>query len=239
MNIHVLPGDALTENFADANIEGEIVVCRECLVDGDVKADDLADFWNVRAAFIASSFGETKEKYFQGVAGELEKLRRVEPDAEINLWFEHELFCQTNMWFCLWLLSETRAKVFRVAPLDEKESDVWKGFVGGAADLRRSFASRIRFSDEEIALGANLWRAFQSADYEELERLSQTESACFPHLAAVCRAAIEKNSRPQEILRAITAGKSSDFAEIFSEFSRRAGVYGFGDAQVARLLREI
>ncbi len=37
--IHVLAGDSLVEPFKNTNIKGEIVVCRECLIDGDLKAE--------------------------------------------------------------------------------------------------------------------------------------------------------------------------------------------------------
>lgn len=240
MNIHVLPGDALAERFTEINIGDETVVCRECLAVGDVKAENLTEFWNVRAAFIESTYGGAKEKYFQTVASELQKLENISPDSEINLWFEHELFCQTNMWFCLSLLQKSKADVYRVAPIVESEYDVWKGF--GSADkedLRRSYDQRIKFKEEDITLGANLWRAFQNAEYAELERLSQTKSSCFPYLETVCRAAVEKNTRPKEILREISKTSISDFNEIFAEFSRRAGVYGFGDSQVKRILQEL
>ncbi|HEX8737403.1 MAG TPA: hypothetical protein VF721_18865, partial [Pyrinomonadaceae bacterium] len=89
-----------------------------------------------------------------------------------------------------------------------------------------------------IQLGAELWKAYQNADYENLEKLSAAESECFPRLKEVCRAEIEKGFRPQKVLREIIAGGANDFAEIFPEFSNRAGVYGFGDAQVKRILTD-
>src|SRR5215210_3615464 len=104
MNIHVLAGDALAENFNKTGIDGEVAVCRECLIEGDVKAENLNDFWEIRADFIVSVYGENKEKYFETVADEFRKLNNLTPGAEVNLWFEYELFCQTNMWFCLDLL---------------------------------------------------------------------------------------------------------------------------------------
>ena len=61
----------------------------------------------------------------------------------------------------------------------------------------------------------------------------------FPYLKQVCRAEIEKKTRPKEVLRKITADEKKDFAEIFSEFSNQAGVYGFGDSQVKRIMQEI
>jgi hypothetical protein len=239
MKVHVLPGDAIAENFSKTGIEGTIVVCRECLVEGGVKAENLEEFWNARARFIGESYGEESEQYFADVRREFENLQSLaRRDAEVSLWFEYELFCQVNMWFCLYLLRESEAKIYRAAPVVRGAGDIWKGFGGlGAEDLKKCFAARIEFSDADRRLGASLWEAFQNSDYEALERLSASESECFPYLKEVCRAEIEKNSRPQKILQAIIADGVTDFAEIFPEFSARAGVYGFGDSQVKRLLK--
>ena len=241
MKIHVLAGDALAGDFKNCAIDGEVVVCRECLIEGEVKAQTIEDFWQVRAGFIEKSYGESKEKYFQNVAGEFEKLKNLESrESEINLWFEYELFCQVNLWFCLNYLREIEAKIFRVAPVVRKKEEIWKGFGSlESADLEKCFAARIEFTEKDILLGAELWRAFQDSDFDTLEKLSKTESECFPHLKEVCRAAIEKDSRPKIILREIVAAGKIDFADIFPEFSNRAGVYGFGDSQVKNILSEI
>lgn len=241
MKVHVLPGDALAEDFRKNGIDGTVIVCRECLVEGEVRAENLEDFWHLRAGFIAESYGEEREKYFSGVRGEFENLQKLaEKDSEINLWFEYELFCQANMWFCLSLLSESAAKIYRVAPVVRDGGDIWKGFGNlSAADLEKCYAERVLFSEEEKQLGAALWKAFQNSDYDALERLSASESKCFPYLKEVCRAEIEKSTRPQKILEDIIANGKTDFAEIFPEFSAAAGVYGFGDSQVKRILAEI
>jgi hypothetical protein len=237
MKIHVLAGDALANDFKNSGIEGETVVCRECLVDGDVRAENLEDFWQVRAGFIKNTYGGDAEKYFAEVVREFEKLQNLPAEAEVNLWFEYELFCQANMWFCLSLLQNTSGSVYRVAPVVRTEEDVWKGFGNlSAEDLKKCFAERVRFTEADISLGAELWRAYQNADYEKLQKLSETESECFPRLKEVCRAEIEKGSRPKAVLREIMENGATDFAEIFPEFAARAGVYGFGDAQVKRIL---
>jgi len=241
MKLHVLPGDALAEDFRRTGIGGTIIVCRECLVEGDVKADNLEEFWRVRADFIGETYEEEKAKYLSGVRGEFENLQKLAvKDSEVNLWFEYELFCQVNMWFCLNLLSESEAKIYRVAPVVRHGDDVWKGFGKLDAErLKKCFAERIEFSSEDKQLGADLWKAFQNSDYEALEMLSTSESECFPYLKEVCRAEIEKSSRPQKVLEEIIARGKTDFAEIFPEFSAQAGVYGFGDSQVKRILAEI
>lgn len=241
MKIHFLPGDALTENFRKTNIEGEIIICRECLIEGDVQADDSEDFWQIRARFIEKTYGEKREEYFQHVRREFEKLKNfARPGAEINLWFEYELFCQVNLWFTLYFLQKTEAKIFRVAPVVRNESDIWQGFgCLSAVDLEKCFANRVEFSENEIRRGADLWKAYQNKDYKTLEELSESQTACFPHLKETCRAEIEKQARPREVLENIIAAGKTDFAEIFPEFSQKAGVYGFGDSQVKRILAEM
>ncbi len=241
MTIHVLPGESLVKRFNDTKIEGEIIVCRECLISGDVKAETMNEFWNIRTDFITKSFGENAENYYQNVTREFERLTdSAFHGAEINLWFENELFCQVNLWFCLYLLRESESKIYRIVPYVKSKNEVWKGFGGlNAKELKKCFAARIEVNSDNIKLGADLWKAFQNADSETLEELSDTESECFPYLKEVCQAEIEKAFRPKTVLRKIIAEGRTDFADIFNEFSKRAGVYGFGDSQLKQILAEI
>ena len=236
MKYHVLAGDALAEDFMQTAIDGEIIVCRECLIEDDLQAGDLEEFWNLRAKFIQTAYGESD--YREKVVGEFEKLCDLPENAEINLWFEYDLFCQANMWFCLSLLQDRQIEIYRVAPVVRSETDVWKGFGNPAEeDLKKCYADRIKFSEDDTILGANLWKAFQNKDSTELNTLSATKSQPFPKLAEVCEAAINIESRPQTVLREITAGGEDNFDEIYRQFAEQAGVYGFGDSQVKRLLR--
>ncbi len=237
MIYHVLPGDAVAEEFKKTKINGELIVCRECLAVGDVDADILPDFWEQRARFILSEYGEDEIVYHETVADELAVLLDLDTDDEVNLWFEYELFCSVNMWFCLWLLSETGAAVFRVEPSVLKAEDRWDGFGKlGSADLQKCYGRRVRFTPNEIQLGADLWNAFRKNDNERLIELSTTEQGRFPYLAEVCEAAIERDTRPAEIVAEIQFEGKTEFEEIFAEFKRRAGVYGYGDLQVQRII---
>lgn len=241
MSIHVLPGDALAVDFKNADIEGDVVVCRECLIEGDVRGEELEDFWSARADFLQSAYGKDEIFYVENVVAEFEELFYLEPETEVNLWFEYELFCQTNMWFCLYLLAEeTDATVYRVAPVVRTDEDVWKGFGGlSADDLRACFEHRIKFGKSDILLGKDLWKAYQNKDFDKLRQLSRTNSECFPKLKEVCEAEIEKQFRPKRTLEKIIAGGETDFGRIFELFKSEEGVYGFGDSQVKRILQEI
>ena len=240
MILHVLPGDSLVETFKRSGIEGDIAICRECLVEGDVSGDTLPEFWETRARFLSGQYGETADDYHETVVREFAKLTALQSGSEINLWFEYELFCQANMWFCLSLISNSTADIFRVAPVMRSDPDIWDGFGNmGPDDLKACFARRIKLTDDDIKLGAGLWSAYRDQDSRRLAELSTQESNAFPKLKDVAVAAIEKDSLPLQILDEIVGKGTSDFSSIFQEFKRRAGVYGYGDSQVKNLLSKI
>lgn len=49
MIYNILNGDALAYSFPDTKIEGDVIVVREGLIDGDLSGDNLQDFWQSRA----------------------------------------------------------------------------------------------------------------------------------------------------------------------------------------------
>ncbi len=239
MKAHVLPGDSLRPEFEKTNLDGDIIVCRECLISGDVDADSLPEFWDQRARFILSA-GEDEIEYHEKVADELARLLDIPEGAQVNLWFEYELFCSVNMWFCLYLLQETGAEIYRVEPRVLKADDRWKGFGGLDSEaLTTCFKGRNKLTPEDVALGADLWNAYRHNDHARLQGLSKANSANFPYLEEVCGAAIDKETRPLEILRDIHAEGFNTFPEIFPEFVSRAGIYGFGDVQIKYLLEKL
>lgn len=240
MKTHVLPGDATAAEFRNTNIEGDVIVCREALISGDVDADSLPEFWDQRARFILSAFGEDEIEYHEKVADELAKLVDLPEGTEVNLWFEYELFCSVNMWFCVYLLQETDAEVYRVEPLVLKPEDRWNGFGKlHANELEKCFEGRKKLAPEDVTLGTNLWSAYRHNDPLRLRELSKANSANFPYLEEVCEAAINKETRPLEILQDIRADGFKTFPEIFPEFVSRAGEYGFGDVQIKYMLEKL
>ncbi len=79
MIYHVLPGDSLVETFEKTKIKGEIIVCRECLIEGDLTAKNLEDFWNVRENYLTKNFPQKENFYAENVRGEFEKLLMFRP----------------------------------------------------------------------------------------------------------------------------------------------------------------
>ena len=236
MKINVLSGDSLVEPFKKTKIEGEIIVCRECFIDGDLQAGSLDEFWKVRDNYLSNSFSKPDNFYVEKVKAEFDKLLANAKGSEINLWFEYELFCQVNFWFCLSILKDIDAELFIVYPFLKDEKDIWKGFGWlDKNDLQQSFEQRIKLNSDDILLGAKLWKAFQSKDYVELEKLSRTDSKGFPTLKVVCEAACEIETRPKETLEKIIENGANDFGKAFQAFNEIEAIYGFGDLQVKKI----
>jgi hypothetical protein len=80
---------------------------RECLVDGDVKGNTLAEFYHTRKHFIAQNYaGYSEGDYDKNTISEFNKLKDLPKGSEIILWFERDLFCQVKVWFVMFLLHD-------------------------------------------------------------------------------------------------------------------------------------
>jgi hypothetical protein len=240
MIYHVLPGDAQVEEFRKTGIDGDLIVFREALVTGPIEEADADEFWDRRARFILSEYGEDEIEYQEKVADELLRLEEIGEGDEVDLWFEFELFCSVNYWFCLDQLKDSGAAIYRIAPVDASPDNVWDGFGQHEADdLKACFDSRIELTSEDVETGSRLWHAFRERDPVGLKELGKYRSPAFPFLREVCEAAADIESRPREIVREIVASGKRDIEEVFPEFRSRAGVYGFGDLQVEKLIERV
>lgn len=68
--VRILNGDALKELFPK-NMDGEIIVARECLMVGNLEGEDLAEFFKNRARFIVENYAVSEKtlllKYRKGI----------------------------------------------------------------------------------------------------------------------------------------------------------------------------
>jgi hypothetical protein len=243
MDIHILNGDALAEKFT---LPGKQIIFRECLIDGPAQSDSVEAFWEMRSAFIDESFGvKSQGRYFTHVRDEINRLLSAEREADINLWFEHDLFCQVNMWFLIFFIKEhgISNRLFRVMPSSSGEN-MWQGFGGlDSVQFQECYSKRVSFSTADIRLGVDLWTSYRNNDLKALKLLSKTNSPSFPFLQQVCDAHIDRfpfdKGRPQRRLKEIVDSGFNDFKQIFNEFSRTEGIYGFGDIQIKKMLANL
>ncbi|MUP46057.1 DUF1835 domain-containing protein [Gramella sp. BOM4] len=123
---HILNGDALKQGFPK-RIPGELIIVRECLIEGDVSRRDLDGFFASRISWLGEAYNESRENYKRRVKQEFKKILNLDKKSEINLWFEEDLFCQVNLWFVCYLLKLIDAEnVYLIKP----ESQDRYGFGG-------------------------------------------------------------------------------------------------------------
>jgi hypothetical protein len=248
MTYHILNGDALINTFTATGLGGEVIVMRECLVEGDLTGNTAPAFYGSRANYLSETYGANKEDYYTRVVSQFEKLNAAPDHSEFNLWFGYDLFCRANMWYLLSLLhySPIEKQVFVVYPSYMQGNDIWKEY-GPATpeDLIACFKNRILLNNADLQLGDALWAAFKNGDLIGLEQLSKQHSNAFPYLEEVCKAHIERfpkqgeKGRPERVIEEVVEGIASDFSSVYVEFFKREGIYGFGDSQVKQLYDKV
>ncbi len=240
---HVLNGDSLKEQFPK-KIEGELIVARECFVDGDVGSANLDGLFKIRAKFISEVYGDYSiEDYYADSVSEFEKLQNLPDKTEVNLWFEDDLFCQVNFWFTINLIvrSLKSSKIFLVRPAIHTQY----GF-GGLNEIELINAYEQKTQITELDKIAILWNFYQNNDFEKLVKLAKELEQKYPFILKAVEAHVARipnehsPGRPKQALIDIMSDLGTDsFGVVFKEFNKRENIYGFGDLQVKRLFDEI
>jgi hypothetical protein len=172
-SFHIVSGDALAYSLAQCGVEGEVIICRECLIEGP-----LDEFLAVRGRFLRDAYNATD--YTAMAAAEFRKMPLIPSGSEINLWFGNDLFCQANMWFVADLIADG-VNVFRVFPFEKGEAAI--DFASGdCGDISESLKMKIEFAKSDLTLARDLWQAYKSGDLNTLAQLSNSDSACFQWL---------------------------------------------------------
>ncbi len=240
---HILNGDALRERFPSA-IGGELIVARECLSDGPVKSDGLQGLFQLRAHFLTNGYGEgTTIDYKKGTVGEFERMMRIPEGSMVTLWFEDDLFCQVNFWFCVFLLSQHTANCSLY--LARPESHTRYGF-GGLSPAQLLAAFRQKKHIKAPGQIARLWEQYSAGALQQLLAMAREIKADFPFIETAVEAYLDSlpspgdPGRPTRALRAIMEELgTTELGPVFLAFCEREPVYGFGDLQVERLIGQI
>lgn len=249
MNIlHITNGDALENLLQKTSINGQRIVCRECLMDGPSTPTINDAFWALREKFISENYPDQEGNYHKLVISEITSLHRVDKGTEINLWFENDLFCQSNYWFIITYLYDLGLddNLYRVFPFRDQTMSKWKTF-GKASEkeLMSALSNREKFTKADVDLGIRLWKAYASKDFTSLMDLSRQSSKVFSYLQEVIQANTDRfpeqdnPGRPERTLKAIYNSGLTSFPDVFKEFSRREEIYGYGDTQVKNLIKQM
>jgi hypothetical protein len=237
---HILNGDALKSQFPTL-ITGELIVARECLVDGNVQGESLSELFSNRAGYIESYPQIPEGEYFKASVPEFTKIINIPERSTIYCWFEDDLFCQVNLWFVLHLLAkqECSYKIYLVRP--NKGNEYSFGHMSHD-ELVNAFKAACTVEQVELNKLSTLWRYYQIKKFDEMLILAKRYLDKFPFLLPVINAEIERlpddtgYGRPERRLLSImkTLG-TQDFVPVFRAFHKSEAIYSFGDLQVRRM----
>ena len=242
---HILNGDSL-KSFLPESVQGELIVARECLIDGDVRGETLDELFANRAKFIGSYGDFTPQDYFEKTVVEIKKITIIEPDSEIYCWFEHDLFCQVNFWFVIALL-QTHSKNCAIYFVQPNVGNEYSFAHMNQAELTTAYQNALRISSNELTWLSQMWPLYQGLHAKNncapIFNIAKKLALRFPFLSAAIKAQQERSpdesgyGRPERrLLSLIKELNSTDFIKIFRSFSQSETIYSFGDMQIKRML---
>ncbi|MGJ8665512.1 MAG: DUF1835 domain-containing protein [Patiriisocius sp.] len=242
---HILNGDSLLERFPKS-INGEKIVFRECFVDGNIKGETLEELYKNRAKFLNENYGEvTEASYNSKTVSQFEMIQKLPEKSNVFLWFEDDVFCQVNFWFAVSLLHESETNPNNIFLIRPQEHSPYSFSHHSNEQLLEIYNNPLNIT-HHIANIAQLWMLYRNSELKSLHKESLKLKTKYPFIFKATEALIEsfptKSSlgRPKEALielkRELNTG---NFGTLYSAFSEREAIYGFGDLQVLRLLKEI
>ncbi|MCT4624890.1 MAG: hypothetical protein N4A46_14810 [Schleiferiaceae bacterium] len=242
---HILNGDSLAEQPQSLLKADNHSVCREVFMDGPLDLFDEKQHWLNRAEYIHQTFSENRESYLSTVPLEFEKLASLNKKTGIYLWFEEDLFCQVNFWFCLDYLNQLKLSenLFWVRPIKKS----WIGFGNhNTEELEQAFNKASKISSAELDTFLKALKAYQCNSNEIIKAFIDEVPPETTFLREALEAQIDRLTktnglnRPEKALVNIaTQLKTLEFRKIFPEFTKTQGVYGFGDLQVENLWNDL
>ena len=242
--VHILNGDSL-QGQLHGLIEAELIIARECLIDGNVQGNSLTEFFSNRANFIAEYDGFNAEDYYLKTVPEIEKIIALPTKSEVICWFEDDLFCQANFWFVIHLLANYTAvdNIYLVRP---NKGNEYSFAAMSEQELIDALKNRLQLSSEHKKLLAQLWPLYQKQDYQQMHIIADTLNSVMPFLIPAIEAQEKRTpdesglGYPERQLLAIMNDlESTDFPTVFRTFSAQEGIYSFGDLQVKQMFDQL
>jgi hypothetical protein len=248
--LHIHNGDASANIARQSSLPGEHFAWREALIEGPTPAGITGQEWRrLRARHLTESYGVDPGDTENGLRVQEERLADSAHD-EVILWFEHDLFCQTNLIYLLNWFVEGGAGNTKLSLICIGEFNGLPNFRGlgelGPEQMVSLFDGRHEVSNAEKTLANAAWRAYCSADPTAIQKLLETDTSAMPFLKPALQLHLERfpfvsnglGRIQNRGLEFIHDGVRS-FVDLFARFGDAEPTYGLGDAQFLNTLRRM
>ena len=240
--LHIHNGDSSANIANQSSLPGEHFPWRESLITGPTPAGLSGGEWrSVRAQHLSEAYGVDLQECERGLLDQEKKLSSFEEHEEVVLWFEHDLFCQTNLlyllnWFAQEDMGNTKLSLICIGEFPGKENFRGLGELN-AEQMASLFPGRQQVTSSQLKLAELAWRAYCSPDPAELEKVAQTGDL-LPFLGQALQAHLRRFPSTRNGLGSIENkglelihGGSKTFVDVFPQFGVAEPIYGLGDAQ--------
>ena len=98
MTLIITNGDIVADTLKSAGLAHTIMPWRDTLIDGPVPlTSDLRTLDEIRAAFLSEAFAVPLHEIEEEFAHRRMQLESIDPEQSIELWFEHDLYDQLQL----------------------------------------------------------------------------------------------------------------------------------------------
>ena len=246
MTVDVLNGDALADRlmplFRASQTRNTVFVMREALLEGPVTSwEDPPTFAQDRALHLGRYDQRLSADRYRRTVDPRGWLQEIDPETQIRLWFEYDVFCQVNLWFtcaCIDVLA-WKGPVSVVLPPEntpfafaQVPTDALLGRGAYAVQLpahpgRILWESYVHGGRISPVGNASPWHAIASRAVDAIDRW---------RLPRGQQRLDEPDAHPHDMLVGWYEASGRDFGSTFRRFCEQYPEYGFGDVQVRALL---
>ena len=240
--LHIHNGDSSANIVKQSSLPGEHFAWRESLITGPTPAGLSGNEWrSLRAQHLSEAYGADLQECERGLLDQEKKLSSFDQHEEVVLWFEHDLFCQTNLLYLLNCFAQedtgdTKLSLICIGEFPGKENFRGLGELN-AEQMASLFPSRQRVTSSQLKLAELAWQAYCSPDPAEIQKVVQTGDL-LPFLGPALLAHLRRFPSTKNGLGSIENkglelihGGLNTFMDVFPRFGDAEPVYGLGDAQ--------
>ncbi|HEY7289404.1 MAG TPA: DUF1835 domain-containing protein [Vicinamibacterales bacterium] len=189
--LHITNGDCAASTLREF-LTDPVVVSADVLHEGPAPDVDDAAWYALRARFLSSGDDDSYRRIRASLEASDRAITEASADAELVLWFEHDLFDQLLLIRLLDRIGRTRPNrglsLIGVDRFPGVERFIGLGQLT-AGQLSTLVDVRQRVTDDQLTVARDAWRAFRLPNPGELSRLSAADGAtdALPFLGAALR----------------------------------------------------
>lgn len=249
--LHIVNGDSFGNKLKQSRVPGEVLVWREIYTVGPVFTEpDEQRNRAVRAAYLEQALGIPQEEFIRHSEEQERKLATFRDYNEVVLWFEYDLFDQTMLayllrWFSGQQLGKTKLSLLLIGEFPGIERFRGLGQLS-VRQLETLSGTWHAVTDQELRLGADLWKAFTADTTEMLAALLEGDTSALPYASEAFHAHLSKLPSSRNGLGAIEQSTLDELAEqprspveLFRIISEQYHVLGMGDLEYWGILKEL